>query len=213
MVIGAILSINITPAYAETLHPITIEWYYDDTYYYECDGDLINGAAGTKFNSINLEQPNGLFDFSEYVNNPKGATLYRMYGISPIIRINGKYYLLMSKYVETNSEYDDVTNTINLSNADTDIVIKLTYNQVPQVPKQKLDKIKVSVDGSANENLISENHYQAYQIFHVTKSKDVIEDVTTDETVGKTISGEDAGFAYYIKESDEWYSVVSQMTD
>lgn len=210
LIFALVLGTQIKPAYgADTMHPVTIEWYYG-----RGTGSLVNGVAGTKLGSTSLQVPNGTFDFTDYCNNPDGANFYMMYGITPIIRINGDYYLLASKYIESNSNYDDLNNTIEVSDQDTEINIKLYYTKIKFIEPSNLDKIKISVDGSANENLTSENHYEAYQIFHVTKSDDVQEDVTTDETVGKTISGEDAeGFSYYIKESDEWYPVVSQMTN
>ena len=85
------------------------------------------------------------------------------------------------------------------------------YSEVKIATKETKDKIKVSIDGSANDNLTEPTTYQVYQIFDVRKSADVQEDVTTDETVGKTIVEGDEGFAYYIKDTDEWYDVIASM--
>jgi len=199
------------PAYAaETNHDVSISWFYGE----DDSGALVDGEAGTKLNTTVIQDvPNGEFDFTEYTKNPDGATFYKMYGILPIIRINGNYYILMSKYFAGNSPYDDLNNIINFTNADADVDIKLYYSKVPTYTPTKLDKIKISVDGSINENLTEPHQYSAYQIFHVAKSKDVQEDVTTDDTIGQTISGEETGFSYYIKESDEWYPVISNMTN
>jgi len=201
----------IHPAYAEeSNHDVSISWFYG-----EDNGEaLVDGEAGTKLNTTVIQDvPNGEFDFTEYTKNPDGATFYKMYGVLPIIRINGNYYILMSKYFAGNSPYDDLNNIINFTNADTDVDIKLYYSKVQTYTPTKLDKIKISVDDSINENLTEPHQYSAYQIFHVTKSKDVQEDVTTDDTIGQTISGEKTGFSYYIKESDEWYPVISNMTN
>ena len=189
------------PAYgAELTHDISISWFYGE----DDGGALIDGEAGTKLNTkVIKDVPNGEFDFTEYANNPDGATFYKMYGVLPIIRINGNYYILMSKYFAGNSPYDDLNNIINFTNEDTDVDLKLYYSKVQTYTPVKLDKIKISVDGSINENLSEPHQYSAYQIFHVTKSKDVQEDVTTDETIGQTLLGDEKGFSYYIKESDE----------
>jgi hypothetical protein len=184
----------------EKVPDVSISWFYGE----DDGGALVDGEAGTKLNTTVIQDvPNGEFDFTEYTKNPDGATFYKMYGILPIIRINGNYYILMSKYFAGNSPYDDLNNIINLTDADADIDIKLYYSKVQTYTPTKLDKIKISVDGSINENLTEPHQYSAYQIFHVAKSKDVQEDVTTDDTIGQTISGEETGFSYYIKESDE----------
>ena len=175
---------------------------------------LYNGEAGAKLGSVSLKVPNGTFDYSEYVSNPDGATFYQNYGALPIIRVNGKYYLLDVIYVEANSPQDQWNHTIDIDDSDTDIIIRLGYSKVTLVQPTELDKIKISIDDSVNENLVSEQTYQAYQIFHVTKADTVEEDVTTDTTIGQPIGSEDAGFSYYILTSDPWYEVITEhMTD
>lgn len=205
-----VFGMNITPAYAETTHPIKIEWYYGTA---SQMSNFYNGETGTKLGSKSLTAENGLFDYSEYAKDPDGANFYMMYGVSPIIRINGNYYLLNYIYVEANSPQDQVNFTIDLNDSDTDVVIRLGYIKVRLNTPQKLDKIKISIDNSANENLIENHTYEAYQIFHVTKADSVEEDVTTDDTIGQPIGSEDEGFCYYIKTTDEWYNVISNMTD
>lgn len=205
----------VVPAQASdnTSHNVSIEWYIDETYYGEGDDSVTDGRIGNLLGSTSLEVSNGTFDFTEYTKNPEGGNFYRMYGILPLIRVNGKYYLLSVKYVECLSDYDDYSNTIEVSNRDTDIVIRLGYNQVRTTANTKLDKIKVSVDGSANENLTEPNTYQAYQIFKVIKSSDVQEDVTTDETIGQPILPQDLGFSYYIEETSEWYNIIANLPE
>lgn len=115
--------------------------------------------------------------------------------------------------VEANSPQDQMANTIDIGDEDDDIAIRLYYAQLEVTPVNKKDKIRVSVDSSANENLTEPWTYSAYQIFHVSKAPTVQEDVTTDETIGHSIGAEDTGFAYYIKTTDPWYSVIAGMTD
>ena len=93
------------------------------------------------------------------------------------------------------------------------MTLKLYYDQVQTTSTKKLDKIKISVNDSVADNLTELNHYSAYKIFDVTKSSDVVEDVTTDETVGQTLTGEETGFSYYIMTSNEWYPVIAEMTE
>ena len=199
---AVVLGIPATQAYGKT-HDVSIEWYYS----------LSDSTEDIKLDSTQLTTENGLFDYSSYVKNPNKASFYRMYGVVPIIRINGKYFWLSMVYVESNSPQDQVAYTIDVGDEDTDIVIRLYYAQLEVTPVNKKDKIRVSVDSSANENLTEPWTYSAYQIFHVSKAPTVQEDVTTDETIGHSIGAEDTGFAYYIKTTDPWYSVIAGMTD
>ena len=172
--------------------------------------DAIDGEGGIKLGSTSFTAPNGELDLTSYLKNPQGATFYRDYGISCIIRINGEYYLNTFKYFAGNSPYDDLTNTVNLTDADDDIEIKYSYVKVKFASPESKDKITIHIDGSANENLVSPQTYAAYQIFHVTKDHSVVEeDVTTDDTIGQAITGEEIGFSYFIRESDEWYDVIA----
>ena len=136
------------------------------------------------------------------------------YGVVPIIRVNGNYYMLQYIYVEANGEQDQVNFTVELTDEDPVVNIRLGYVKVALAQPSHLDKIKVSIDDSATEFLTSPQTYAAYQILHVTKAESVQEDVTTDETIGRTLGTEDEGFAYYILTSDPWYDVIANnMTD
>lgn len=189
-------------------HDVSIEWYIGD---WAGNENLLNSRELS-------DVPNGDFNYKDYVWNPDGATFYREYGIYPIIRVNGRYYLLTFMDVRSNFPMDNDNYIISFSNTpnhihdDVNAYIGLHYTEVKFASNPKKDKIKVSIDGSANDNLIEPTTYEVYQIFDVRKSADVEEDVTTDETVGKTIGGEDTGFAYYISTDSEWYDVISELT-
>ena len=196
-----------TAAYAADTHDVEVEWYI---------GDWSGNDQLLESRSI-YNVPNGDYNYKDLVWNPDGATFYREYGIFPIIRVNGKYYLLSYMDVRCNYPMDNDTYTItfkenpNHYGDDENAYIGLYYSEVKVAIKENKDKIKVSIDGSANDNLTEPTTYQVYQIFDVRKSSDVQEDVTTDETVGKMITNEDSGFAYYIRNDSEWYDVITSM--
>lgn len=202
-----------TPARAEgeDTHKVSISWYYgraSEVY------NIYNGEGGTKLGSVDLEVEDGVFDYRSYAESPEGANFYTYYGVSPIIRVNGNYYMLLVIYVEANGEQDQTNFTINLDDSDTNVVIKLGYAKVSFAQPEHLDKIRISINDEYTQNLTEPHTYNAYQILHVTKADSVQEDVTTDETIGKTIGIDDTGFSYYILTSDPWYDVVStQLTD
>lgn len=196
-----------TAAYAADTHDVEVEWYI---------GDWSGNDQLLESRSI-YNVPNGDYNYKDLVWNPDGATFYREYGIFPIIRVNGKYYLLSYMDVRCNYPMDNDAYTItfkenpNHYGDDENAYIGLYYSEVKVAIKENKDKIKVSIDGSANDNLTEPTTYQVYQIFDVRKSSDVQEDVTTDETVGKMITNEDSGFAYYIRNDSEWYDVITSM--
>ena len=196
-----------TAAYAADTHDVEVEWYIGD---WSGNDQLLESRS-----IYNI--PNGDYNYKDLVWNPDGATFYREYGIFPIIRVNGKYYLLSYMDVRCNYPMNNDTYTItfkenpNHYGDDENAYIGLYYSEVKVAIKENKDKIKVSIDGSANDNLTEPTTYQVYQIFDVRKSSDVQEDVTTDETVGKMITNEDSGFAYYIRNDSEWYDVIASM--
>ena len=196
-----------TAAYAADTHDVEVEWYIGD---WNGNDQLLESRS-----IYNI--PNGDYNYKDLVWNPDGATFYREYGIFPIIRVNGKYYLLSYMDVRCNYPMNNDTYTItfkenpNHYGDDENAYIGLYYSEVKVAIKENKDKIKVSIDGSANDNLTEPTTYQVYQIFDVRKSSDVQEDVTTDETVGKMITNEDSGFAYYIRNNSEWYDVITSM--
>jgi len=191
----------------DATHDITVEWYIGDW----------DGNEQLLESDFIEDVPNGVFNYKDLVWNPKGGTFYREYGILPIIRVNGKYYLLSWTDVECNYPMNNDAWEVefkqepNHPGDDENCYMGFHYSEVKFATKETKDKIKVSIDGSANENLTEPTTYQVYQIFDVRKSADVQEDVTTDETVGKTITNEDSGFAYYIKSNSEWYDVIASM--
>ena len=193
----------------DATHDIEVEWYI---------GNWSGEEQLLETRSIQ-DVPNGEYNYKDLVWNPDGATFYREYGIYPIIRVNGRYYLLSYTDVRCNYPMDSDAWTItfkqnpNHPGDDENAYIGLHYSEVKFASHETKDKIKISIDGSANENLTEPTTYQAYQIFDVRKSTDVQEDVTTDDTIGKTIENENDGFAYYIKDTDEWYDVISSMTE
>lgn len=196
-----------TAAYAADTHDVEVEWYIGD---WSGNDQLLESRS-----IYNI--PNGDYNYKDLVWNPDGATFYREYGIFPIIRVNGKYYLLSYMDVRCNYPMNNDTYTItfkenpNHYGDDENAYIGLYYSEVKVAIKENKDKIKVSIDGSANDNLTEPTTYQVYQIFDVRKSSDVQEDVTTDETVGKMITNGDSGFAYYIRNDSEWYDVIASM--
>lgn len=199
-----------TPAHAAT-HNINLGWYYGRNSEF---AEFYNGEAGTKLGQISLTAEDGTFDYRTYAENPEGANFYTYYGVVPIIRVNGNYYMLQYIYVEANGEQDQLNFTVELTDEDPTVNIRLGYVKVALAQPSHLDKIKVSIDDSATEFLTSPQTYAAYQIFHVTKAESVQEDVTTDETIGRALGTEDEGFAYYILTSDPWYEVIANnMTD
>lgn len=191
----------------DATHDIEVEWY-------------IGNWSGEEqlLESRTIEDvPNGEYNYKDLVWNPDGGTFYREYGIYPIIRVNGRYYLLSYMDVRCNYPMDNDAWTITFKQKpnhygdDENAYIGVHYSEVKFASHETKDKIKVSIDGSANDNLTEPTTYQVYQIFDVRKSSDVQEDVTTDETVGQPIGSEDNGFAYYIKDTDEWYDVIASM--
>lgn len=198
-----------TPAHAAT-HDINLSWYYGRNSEFE---NFYNGEAGTKLGQISLTVEDGTFDYRTYAEDPEGANFYMYYGMVPIIRVNGNYYMLQYIYVEANGNQDQMNFTVDLTDEDPTVNIRLGYVKVAFAQPSNLDKIKVSVDNSVSESLTSPQTYAAYQILHVTKADSVQEDVTTDETIGRTLGTDDEGFAYYILTTDPWYNVVASMTD
>lgn len=191
----------------DATHDIEVEWYIGD---WEGNEQLLESR-------FIEDVPNGEYSYKDLVWNPDGGNFYREYGIYPIIQVNGRYYLLSYMDVRCNYPMDNDAWTITFKQKpnhygdDENAYIGIHYSEVKLATKETKDKIKVSVDGSANDNLIEPTTYQVYQIFDVRKSADVQEDVTTDETVGKTIVEGDEGFAYYIRDTDEWYDVIASM--
>lgn len=192
----------------DATHDVEVEWYIGDW-----------GGNEQLLESRFIEDvPNGEYNYKDLVWNPDGGNFYREYGIYPIVQVNGRYYLLSYMDVRCNYPMDNDAWTITFKQEpnhygdDENAYIGIHYSEVKLATKETKDKIKVSVDGSANDNLTEPTTYQVYQIFDVRKSADVQEDVTTDETVGKTIVEGDEGFAYYIRDTDEWYDVIASMS-
>ena len=191
----------------DATHDIKVEWYIGDW----SGNELLLESRTIK------NVPNGIYNYKDLVWHPDGANYYRDYGIYPIIQVNGRYYLLSWTDVECNYPMDsdawevEFKQQPNHFGDSEDCYMGFHYSEVKIATKETKDKIKVSIDGSANDNLTEPTTYQVYQIFDVRKSADVQEDVTTDETVGKTIVEGDEGFAYYIKDTDEWYDVIASM--
>ena len=202
-----IIPITAYAADNDATHDITVEWYIGDW-----DGN--EQLLGSR---LIEDIPNGVYNYKDLVWHPEGGNFYREYGVLPIIQVNGRYYLLSWTDVECNYPMNsdawevEFKQEPNHPNDDENCYMGFHYSEVKFATKETKDKIKVSIDGSANENLTEPTTYQVYQIFDVRKSADVQEDVTTDETVGKMITNEDAGFAYYIKDTDEWYDVIASM--
>ena len=208
---GVLLILSMPKVAYAADHNVNISWYYGRNSEFT---NFYNGEGGTKLGETSFIVENGTLDYRTYAESPEGATFYQYYGLVPIIRVNGNYYMLNYIYVESNGDQDQMNFTIDVTDADTDIVIRLGYVKVAFAQPSDLDKIKISIDNSANEHLIADQTYAAYQIFHVTKADSVEEDVTTDETIGQPIGGEDTGFSYYILTSDPWYNVITEnMTD
>ena len=79
-----------TPAHAAT-HNINLGWYYGRNSEF---AEFYNGEAGTKLGQISLTAEDGTFDYRAYAESPEGANFYMYYGVVPIIRVNGNYYML-----------------------------------------------------------------------------------------------------------------------
>ena len=76
------------------------------------------------------------------------------------------------------------------------------------IEESGLDKIVIYVNRPNGDKNPVKQEYRAYEIFHVGKGPDVLEDVTNDYTVGQVMP-QDAGFSYWISPNDPWFGVVS----
>lgn len=206
-------------AEAET-HQVNITWlYYPDFY---IPGDAPNDGGGEVIGTTSFVATEGeQIDISYYKDHPAGAS-YK--SISTIVYNGVTCYLgIVVGYggrgvnPVTGEPVDglpfdvDPFGYLTMPGTDVDIYyIYSSFKNTPTPPEDSLDKIVIYVNNDNQDINPQKQEYYAYEIFHVGKSENVVEDVTTDYTIGN-IQGD--GFAYWISEDDPWYSVVSEMTD
>lgn len=219
LLICGLFLIAIFPTFAAgdggTTHTVNITWLFDP-----------NMSAGTQppfegtttIGSISFTAEEGkVVDVSDFLYNPAGASYWQ----PGFINYNGMPCFPEFTYGEggrgINSAgepvdglpfYFDPFGELTMPGTDVDLYYLYAPYYEYQDSEHHLDKIVIYVNRPNKDINPVKQQYTAYEIFHVSKSPDVQEDVTNDYTVGQEIMPDNVGFAYWITEEDPWFEVI-----
>ena len=229
--IGAIL-FGLAPAFADeitpdedalesetpsTQHTINVTWLLDP------DGNCgteppFSGASVIGVTSF-IANEGEQVDISGYMYNPPGASYWQQ----GFINYNGQPCYLSFTYGTGGNGINPYTgqpidglpfdfdpfDKLTIPGTDVDLYYIYTpYYEYIEPEESGLDKIVIYVNRPNGDKNPVKQEYRAYEIFHVGKGPDVLEDVTNDYTVGQVMP-QDAGFSYWISPDDPWFGVVS----
>jgi fimbrial isopeptide formation D2 family protein/LPXTG-motif cell wall-anchored protein len=71
----------------------------------------------------------------------------------------------------------------------------------------------ITITQDASTGTVGAESYNIWKIFDVTKTSDVEDPVTSEDTVGQTVTADDTGFSYSISTTNPWFAILWDATN